>query len=69
MRGLCGAEAARGEERLLQMFCRANMISPIWTAGLRGLFVQQLSRTPEFGPNVFLLGETIGDAENSFGVV
>ena len=34
-----------------------------------GLFVHNVSRTSEFDPNVFLLGETIPNAENSFGVV
>jgi ribosomal protein S8 len=35
----------------------------------RALFVQQLSRTSKFGANVFLLGETIPNVENGFGVV
>jgi hypothetical protein len=35
----------------------------------RALFVQQLSRTSKFGANVFLLGKTIPNVENGFGVV
>ena len=37
--------------------------------GPEGLFVHKVSRTSKFDPRVFLLGQTILNAEDSFGIV
>ena len=42
---------------------------PTGPPGPEGLFVHKVSRTSKFDPRVFLLGQTILNAEDSFGIV